>query len=144
MAVIFLPKRRDIETKMDEKRKVSRASKLKRQKEFADLMLRRDFDGDIERLCDDYGVSKAEFNKWLEEERFKDIIEKSLEKHNYEEIAVVWKALINLCEKGNIQAIKFYFALREKYTGSATPLSENLIQIIDDIPQYEDDEKWFV
>ena len=116
-------------------------SKLKQQKDFADLMLSRSFDGNIEDLCEKCGITFEVFNSWLEDTKFKTLLEKSLEKHNYEEISVVWKALIDLCEKGNIQAIKFYFELRDKYKGASTPLAENLIQIIDDIPKGGEEEE---
>jgi|L827metagenome_2_1110789.scaffolds.fasta_scaffold01025_28 hypothetical protein len=103
------------------------------------MMFGEKFGGDPKRICEEMGISTETFGKWLEEKAFKEMLEKSAEKNNYKEIAAVWKSLIDLCKGGNIQAIKFYFELKDKYGDGSSPVTENIIQIIDDIPKAEEE-----
>ena len=114
---------------------MNRKEKLAKQKVFAEMMFHEKYGGNAEKICEETGVEKEEFEKWLDEEGFKKLFEKAAKKSNYREIAVVWKSLIDLCRGGNIQAIKFYFEMKEKCGEEINPKAESLVQIIDDIPE---------
>ena len=110
------------------------------QNTFAEKMFEEGFDGNFSVICSELNIKMETFSKWLEEDGFKEIVEKCAQKKNFSEIAAVWRSLIDLCKDGNIQAIKFYFELKDKYGGGNNPVTGNIIQIIDDIPKNDGDE----
>ena len=110
------------------------------QKLFAEKMFEEGFDGNFSVICDELKIKIETFSKWLEEDDFKEIVEICAQKRNFSEIAAVWRSLIELCKEGNIQAIKFYFELKDKYGGDKNPVTGNIIQIIDDIPKCDGDD----
>lgn len=59
------------------------------------------------------GVPPRTFYKWMKDERFINFVNEQLEQYTNGELSEVWKALINQCKRGNIQAIKLYFEMKE-------------------------------
>ena len=59
------------------RKKVNRKEKLAKQKVFAEMMFHEKYGGNAEKICEETGVEKEEFEKWLDEEGFKKLLEKA-------------------------------------------------------------------
>lgn len=62
---------------------------------------------------EEVGVSRKAFYSWMKDKRFVDYLNRQLDQYTDGELAEVWKALINQCKRGNIQAIKLFFEMKE-------------------------------
>ncbi len=62
---------------------------------------------------EEVGVPHRTFYKWMKDKRFIDYMNSKLGQYTDGELAEVWKALIAQCKRGNIQAIKLYFEMKE-------------------------------
>lgn len=58
-------------------------------------------------------VPPRTFYRWMKDKRYVDYINTQLERYTDGELAGVWRALINQCNRGNIQAIKLFFEMKE-------------------------------
>jgi hypothetical protein len=58
------------------------------------------------------------FYRWMRDRRYVDYINSQLDQYIDGELADVWRALINQCKRGNIQAIKLLFEMKRMYPGS--------------------------
>lgn len=118
-----------------------------KQRKLAEAIANPDFNGTITSVCEKCNVARSTFYKWMELDDFCAYLEHLVSKFADSELAAVWKALIARCKKGDVQAMKLYFELREK---ARTPLSNggnNLLEAItantaeeintDDIPEIE-------
>jgi hypothetical protein len=61
------------------------------------------------------GVPARTFYKWMKDKRYIDYINSLLDQYTDGELSEVWKALIMQCKRGNIQAIRTYFELKNKF-----------------------------
>ena len=59
------------------------------------------------------GVPPRTFYRWMKDKRYVDYINSRLDQYTDGELAEVWRALINQCKRGNIQAIKLFFEMKE-------------------------------
>jgi AcrR family transcriptional regulator len=59
------------------------------------------------------GVPPRTFYRWLKDKRYIDYINSKLDQYTDSELSEVWKALIMQCKRGNIQAIKLFFEMKE-------------------------------
>lgn len=103
-----------------------------KQKKAAEYIVGKDFEGDIEEICQNMEISTDTLFKWLGMKEFIDYLEELTKKVTESKSAVVWKGLMDQCQKGNMTAIKLYFDLREKETAEGGCADEN-VKIIDDI-----------
>ncbi len=71
-----------------------------------------DFDGNISRLCEQLGISRSTFYKWHEKKEFKDYIKHLIKDYTESELVGVWKAVVESAKKGNAQALKLFFDLK--------------------------------
>jgi hypothetical protein len=55
------------------------------------------------------------FYRWMKDKRYVDYINSQLDQYTDGELAEVWRALINQCKRGNIQAIKLFFEMKEMH-----------------------------
>lgn len=62
---------------------------------------------------EEVGVSRKTFYSWMKDKRFVDYINSQIGQYTDGELADVWKALLLQCKRGNIQAIKLYFEMKE-------------------------------
>jgi|GEM_PF-891699 len=115
--------------------KVSTKKINSKQKKAAEILVGNSFDGDLETVCQKAGISTNLFYQWLENEEFRRYIEALTGKAAAGKIPEVWKSLLEQCVKGNVQAIKLYFDLKEKYGDDTKAEAEELIRILDDIPK---------
>lgn len=61
------------------------------------------------------GVPHRTFYRWMKDRRFIDYLNSRLDQYTDGELAEIWKALINQCKRGNIQAIKLFFEMKEMH-----------------------------
>lgn len=66
-------------------------------------------------VAKELGVSERAIYKWLNKERFVQVLNEQIERYTDGETARVWKALINQAVSGDINAIKLFFELKGKY-----------------------------
>jgi len=59
------------------------------------------------------GLPERTFYKWMKDPRFIDYLNSRIEEYTNTELYEVWKALIMQCKRGNIQAIKLFFEMKE-------------------------------
>lgn len=59
------------------------------------------------------GVPHRTFYNWMKDKRFIDYMNSKLDLYTDGELSDIWKALINQCKRGNIQAIKLFFEMKE-------------------------------
>lgn len=95
--------------------KVDKTGLSTRQKKAAQKLASPDFTGTITLLCQQEGVSRQTFYKWLSNQAFMRYVTELIDTYTDSELARVWKALIKKCEAGDVAAIKLYFELKGKY-----------------------------
>lgn len=100
----------------------------KKQIQLAEMLANPDFCGTVTQLCEQCGVARSTFYRWLDQPEFRAYLDGLISKYADSELAAVWKALLRRCGCGDIQAIKLYFELRERTTSSHAG-----VQIIDDL-----------
>ena len=59
------------------------------------------------------GVSRKTFYAWMKDKRYVDYVNAHLDQYTNGELPGVWRALINQCLRGNTQAMKLYFEMKE-------------------------------
>lgn len=111
-----------------------------------------DFQGTITDLCIKVGVARSTFYDWIGDIDFRAYVDELIDKYTDSELSRVWKALMKLIDKGDIQAIKLYFELKGKYkdtigrNSSKMEDKSNLLQLLsgtgedintDDLPEVE-------
>lgn len=105
-----------------------------KQKKAAEFLIADSFDMDLTGICEKIGISINTFIQWLETDEFCGYIENLTGKAVIENFPAVWKSLLEQCKKGNVQAIKLYFELKDKYKQD-TDTAAKLVNILDDIPK---------
>ena len=109
----------------------------------ADALTDISYDGTLEDICLQYGITAETLYTWLAEESFRQYMDLILNGKTFSAMTGVWKSLLNQCAEGNIQAIKLYFELKGKYKNEKSLAEAQskppMIQIIDDIPKNEGD-----
>lgn len=71
-----------------------------------------EFDGNISKLCEQLGISRSTFYKWYEKKEFKDYVKHLIKDYTESELVGVWKAVVEAAKKGNAQALKLFFDLK--------------------------------
>jgi hypothetical protein len=90
------------------------------------------------------GLPERTFYKWMKDSRFINYLNSRLDEYTNGELPEIWKAFLMQCKRGNMEAIKFYFKVKEldpeiklkrqmveKETGNQN--QEQGIKIVDDI-----------
>ena len=101
-----------------------------KQRQMAEKLMDPTFKGTITSLCAEFGVARSTLYRWMEKSEFTNYLDKLADKYANSELGTVWKALIKQCSKGDIQAIKLYFELRD---AGRTDQKGAEVQIIDDL-----------
>lgn len=86
-----------------------------KKRKMAEMLANPEFDGNISKLCDEIGVARSTFYRWLDESDFKGYLDYLVEKYSDSELANAWRALIKKANSGNVEALKLYFELKGKY-----------------------------
>lgn len=63
--------------------------------------------------CEDVGVARKTFYRWMKDPRFVEYLNSRIDEFTNSELYEVWKALLMQCKRGNVQAIKLFFEMKE-------------------------------
>lgn len=85
------------------------------------------FMGTKEDIANAANVSRSTLYRWLRNEDFINIVNDLIDKYIAAEAGLVWKSLIRECSKGNMQAIRLYFELKDKYKEQGETATEPTI-----------------
>lgn len=66
-----------------------------------------------ETKCQEADIAFSTLWRWMKDERFLKYMNSQIDKYTDSELPEVWRALIAQCKRGNIQAIKLYFEMKE-------------------------------
>lgn len=94
------------------------------------MLANPDFRGTITELCGIIGVPRRTLYNWLGDDSFRAEVDGLIERYTDSELSRVWKALMKLVDKGNLNAIKLYFELKGKYKpglGKSTEPEQNSV-----------------
>ena len=69
----------------------------------------------ITEIADKAGVSRQTIYSWMDNEDFKYALNEKIDKYTDSQTASVWKSLIAQARKGNVQAIKLFFEMKDQY-----------------------------
>ena len=86
-----------------------------KRRKVAEMLANPEFDGNITRLCDEFGVARSTFYRWLDDSDFKGYLDYLIEKYSDSELPNAWRALVKKANTGNVEALKLYFELKGKY-----------------------------
>lgn len=86
-----------------------------KKRKMAEILANPEFDGNISKLCDEIGVARSTFYRWLDESDFKGYLEYLVDKYSDSELPNAWRALIKKANGGNVEALKLFFELKGKY-----------------------------
>ena len=100
------------------KQKVTKWYPSAKQIQIVDLLLNPDDRRTKTEKINEVGVSRKTFYSWMKDERFIEYMNSRLGVYTNSELADVWKALIQQCKRGNIQAIKLFFEMKEMHPSS--------------------------
>ncbi|MGE4272073.1 MAG: phBC6A51 family helix-turn-helix protein [Desulfitobacterium sp.] len=84
-----------------------------RQIKMAELLLNPEDRRTKQAKCEEVGITPKTLWKWMQDKRYIDYLNGLLDEVTSTELTDVWKALILQCKRGNIQAIKLFFELKE-------------------------------
>lgn len=100
--------------------------------QMAELLASPEFNGTNKELYEAIGISHDTFYKWIKDPDILNYAGELIDKYTDAELSRVWKALINRCAIGDVQAIKLYFELKGKYKQSVDVENSGTIQIVID------------
>jgi hypothetical protein len=83
------------------------------QRKMVELLINPDDRRSKEDKCKEVGIQKQTLYNWLKIPGFIDFMNSQLDKYTNSELSEVWKALLMQCKRGNIEAIKLYFKMKE-------------------------------
>jgi len=69
----------------------------------------------ITELAEKADVSRVTIYNWMDDEEFAEILNKKIDQYTNSQTANVWKSLIMQALDGNVQAIKLFFEMKNKY-----------------------------
>lgn len=87
----------------------------RKQIKAAERLADPEFRGTITELCGKVGVARSTFYDWLGKEEFRSYVDGLIDRYTDSELSRVWKSLMRLIDRGDIQAIKLYFELKGRY-----------------------------
>lgn len=86
-----------------------------KKRQLADLLTNPDCRATITEICEKVGIARSTFYDWLTSEKFTKMLDDKINSFANSELTNVWKALIAKCKTGDVQAIKLYFEMVNKY-----------------------------
>lgn len=100
---------------MSDERKRKEWQPNPKQIKIVELLLNPEDRRTKEAKCKEAGIAFSTLWRWMKDDRFVGYMNSQLDKYTNGEMAEVWKALINQCKRGNIQAIKLFFEMKEMH-----------------------------
>ena len=86
-----------------------------KKRKLAELLVNPDCDLTVTEICKQIKVSRQSFYNWQQEADFKGYIEFLIENYTDSELPRAWKSLIKKIGEGNVEAMKLFFTLKDKY-----------------------------
>jgi len=96
--------------------KVTKSNEWKphaKQIKMAELLLNPEDRRTKQDKCKEVGITMKTLWKWMKDKRYVDYVNSQIDQYTNGELAEVWRALINQCKRGNIQAMKLFFEMKE-------------------------------
>ncbi len=87
----------------------------------------------VKEIAKKAGISPATVYRYLKNEEFQKYLEELVAKEIKRSEATIWRRLLNMCESGDLSAMKLYFELSGIKKNSAETTSG--VRIIDDVPK---------
>ena len=84
-----------------------------KQIKMAELLLNPEDRRTKQDKCKEVDITMKTLWKWMKDKRYVDYVNSQIDQYTNAELAEVWRALINQCKRGNIQAIKLFFEMKE-------------------------------
>lgn len=100
-------------TKVDTKGRYPSVKGKKRK--MAELLVNPDVDLTVTQMCEQIGVSRQTFYNWQTDSDFKGYVEFLTDSYTDSELPNAWKALCRKVNSGNVEAMKLFFTLKDKY-----------------------------
>lgn len=69
----------------------------------------------ITKIAEKAGVSRQTIYDWMDDEEFKQVLDKKIDQYVNSQTANVWKSLIEQARNGSVPAIKLFFEMEGKY-----------------------------
>ena len=115
-----------------------------RQIQIAELLLNPEDRRTKKEKAASIGLPERTLYKWMKDPRFINYLNSQIDKYTDSELSEVWKALLMQCKRGNIEAIKLFFKMKELDPDiqikrealkiqTKTPQETSGVQIVDDI-----------
>ncbi|MDQ7094200.1 phBC6A51 family helix-turn-helix protein [Desulfosporosinus sp. PR] len=80
---------------------------------MAELLLNPEDRRTKQEKCNEVGIAFTTLWKWMKDKRYVDYVNSQLDQYTNSELTDIWKSLIMQCKRGNIQAIKLFFEMKE-------------------------------
>lgn len=87
-----------------------------RQKKVAEMLINPDETRSKTEILAEIGVPRRTFYNWMHDDRFVGYLSDELDCYTDGELPEVWGALIRRCKRGDTQAIKLFFELKNRYS----------------------------
>lgn len=115
-----------------------------RQIQIAELLLNPEDRRTKKEKAASIGLPERTLYKWMKDPRFINYLNSQIDKYTDSELSEVWKALLMQCRRGNIEAIKLFFKMKELDPDiqikrealkiqTKTPQETSGVQIVDDV-----------
>ncbi len=86
-----------------------------KQIKMAELLLNPEDRRTKQEKCKEVGIRPKTLWTWMKDDRYINYVNSQLEQYTNAELVEVWKALTAQCKRGNIQAIKLFFEMKEMH-----------------------------
>ena len=80
---------------------------------MAELLLNPEDRRTKQEKCEEVDIAFSTLWKWMKDKRYVDYVNSQLDQYTNGELPGVWRALISQCLRGNTQAMKLYFEMKE-------------------------------
>jgi hypothetical protein len=84
-----------------------------RQVRIAELLLNPEDRRSKKDKYESIGLPERTFYKWMKDDRFVDYLNSQIGKYTNAELYEIWKSLMMQCKRGNIEAMKLFFKMKE-------------------------------
>ena len=81
-------------------------------------------------VAEEAGVSERSIYKWLNNDRFVEVLNEQVARWTDAENARVWKSLVREAADGNVQAQKLYFEMKNKYKQQLDHTGDFTIEVV--------------
>lgn len=109
-------------------------------KKVAEALLRYGDEISVKEIAENAQISKDMVYRYLKDEEFNEYLDALIEREIKLSGASIFKKLKEMCQSGDLQAMKLYFEICGRKEKSAGEGANTVINIIDDVPNVTKDE----